>query len=113
MSKATDTGVFSLRNKTGEGWTKKNKPHEKAIAHFRKNLPNDFRRYAYMPPKGYRCRRYDNVRDGDVPRIGETVALCGCPCRDATLMWLMFCFIQKAKTPILHANQGSFGKIGR
>lgn len=77
MSKATDTGVFSLRNKTGEGWTKKNEPHKKAIEHFRENLPKDFRRYAYMPPEGYRCRRYDNVREGDVPRMGDTIALKG------------------------------------
>lgn len=69
--------VYSLRFKTGDKFTKMNEKHQDAIAHFRENLPKDFRRYAYMPPEGYRCRRYDNVREGDVPRLGKTISLKG------------------------------------
>ena len=51
------------------------KGHEKAMKHFAENLPKDYKNY--IPPKGYRHKRYQNPKAHQLPKVGSEVSLKG------------------------------------
>jgi hypothetical protein len=49
--------------------------HEKAVNHFAENLSADYKNY--MPPKGYRHKRFKNYQPYEVPKVGATMSYKG------------------------------------